>query len=101
MLEDRLEDHWSPCKWQTQSGKEVKGRIINGDRGDDKAKEPIHFLGPSPFDDSAIADEEEKKEQPETSQPDQHALTDHDDPNGAAQQKPNEETNRPEPPQTV
>ena len=76
--------------------------------------EPIHFFGPSPGDQSAIA-EMEKKEQPETSQPDLIPETDQDDPHGAAQQRPPEETNlttpiqrpleeevkRPEPPQTL
>ena len=63
--------------------------------------EPIHFCGPSPFDNSAITEEEEKKEYPDTSQPDHHPVTDHYDPNGAAQQRPNEETKGHQPPQTV
>ena len=65
MLEDKLQDNWSPCKWETQSGEEVKGTIVNGFEkcgAFNKVIEPIHFCGPSPFDNSAIADEEEKKE---------------------------------------
>ena len=74
MLEDKLQDNWSPCKWVTQSGEEVKGTIVNGyinpyyyGAVEYEVKEPIHFCGPSPFDNSAIAEEEEKKEKPETS----------------------------------
>ena len=90
MLEDKLRDHWSPCEWVTQSGEEVKGTIVNGFKDirgivQNEVKEPIHFCGPSPFDNSAIAEEEEKKEKPETSQPDQHPVTDQDDSYGAAQ----------------
>ena len=55
MLEDKLQDNWSPCKWETQSGEEVKGEILS------EVFDPIHFCGPSPFDNSAIAEEEEKK----------------------------------------
>ena len=51
--------------------------------------EPIHFSGPSPGDNSAIA-EEEKKEWPKTSPSDQPSVTDQDEPHGAAQQRPSE-----------
>ena len=105
MLEDKLQENWSPCKWTTQSGEEVKGEVVNGAKNlygtINEVKKPIHFCGPSPFDNSAIAEEEEKKELPDTSQPDQHPVTDQDDPNGAAQQRPYEETKGPEHPQTV
>ena len=74
--------------------------------------EPIHFGGPSPGDQSAIAVEEEKKEEPETSRREKHPATDHDDPLGPAQQSPTEgttpaqkvikeEIKAPEPSQTV
>ena len=66
MLEDKLQDIWSPCKWVNHLETEVKGTIVNGlvdfGRRLVQVKEPIHFSGPSPFDNSAIAEEEEKKE---------------------------------------
>ena len=71
--------------------------------------EPIHFFGPSPGDQSAIIAEEEKKEEPETSQPDKTIVTDYDDPLGPARQSITKETTapahkvikEPEPTQTV
>ena len=105
MLPGNLQ-YWQPCKWTNERRYEKKGTIgynIN---------EPIHFCGPSPGDQSAIA-EEEKKEQPMTSVLNQPPETDQDDPHGAAQQRPpddmtpqvprpiKEETKDPEPPQTV
>ena len=67
MLEDKLQDNWSPCKWVTQSGEEIKGEIVDGKKDwsgivENEAKEYIHFCGPSPFENSAITEEEEKKE---------------------------------------
>ena len=56
--------------------------------------EPIHFSGPSPGDLSNMPEEEKKKEQPMTSETNQPPVTDQDDPRGAAQQRPSEETNR-------
>ena len=56
--------------------------------------EPIHFAGPSPGDQSAIA-EEEKKEMAETAQTNQSLVIDQDDPLRAAQQKSPYETTPP------
>ena len=62
MLEDKLKENWSPCKWETPSGEEVKGEIVNGyikfRKRCNAVTEPIHFCGPSPFDNSAITEEE-------------------------------------------
>ena len=83
MLPGNLQ-YWQPCKYQSYEF-EYKGTIgynIN---------EPIHFSGPSPGDQSAIAEEEEK--QPETLPLDQTPVFDQDDPLGAAQQRNPEETN--------
>ena len=96
MLPGNLQ-YWQPCKWLTPGAHHYKGTI------DYNIKEPIHFAGPSPGEQSAII--EEKKEQIETSQTNQLPATDQDDPNGAAQQSsPDltiEETKEPEPSQTV
>ena len=97
--------YWQPSKRASNLGVESFGTIRN------KIIEPIHFSGPSPGDQSAIA-KEEKKEEPETSQPDQPPVIDKDDPLGPAQQSPTEETTpaqkvikeeikAPEPSQTV
>ena len=105
MLPGNLQ-YWQPCKWDTKGEFGELSGTINL-----KINEPIHFSGPSPGYQSTIT-EEEKKEQPKTSEPDQHLVTDHDDPHGAAQQSPpedinqvqrpiNEETKELEPTQTV
>ena len=96
MLPGNLQ-YWQPCGYGA-----IKFMI----------NEPIHFAGPSPGDQSTIA-EEVKMEYPKTSQSDQPQMTDQDDPYGAAQQSPpeeitpqvqrpiNEETKEPEPSQIV
>ena len=86
MLPGNLQ-YWQPCKFLLHSnGIEYNGTIINN------IHEPIHFTGPSPGDQSAIA-EEEKKDKVKTSEPEQLQVTNQDDPRGAAQQSPSEETN--------
>ena len=57
-----------------------------------KIDEPIHFGGPSPGDQSTIAIEEDKMEEPETPQPVKPTVTDNVDPLGPARQSPTEET---------
>ena len=68
MLPGNLQ-YWQPCKWPGIGYGEYKGTI------DYNINEPIHFAGPSPGDQSAIA-EEEKKEQVENSQTQQPLMTD-------------------------
>ena len=106
MLPGNLQ-YWQPCRWGLEDDRhEQKGTK------DIQIIEPIHFSGPSPGYQSAIA-EEEKKEQSQTSQSDRPQVADNDDPNGAAQQSTpdlittpvqrpiKEEVKEPEPPQQV
>ena len=106
MLPGNLQ-YWQPCKWYNNYWNlELSGIVRN------KIDEPIHFSGPSPGDQSAIA-VEEKQDLLETSQPDHPLVTNQDDSRGAAQQSPfeeittkvqmpiMEELKEPEPPQTV
>ena len=72
--------YWQPCKWYHEGFDHtfigtIRLLII----------EPIHFSGPSPGDQSTIA-EEEQKEEHKTSKPDRLPVIDQDDPLGAAQQ---------------
>ena len=105
MLPGNLQ-YWQPCRWHF----EFLNLSYIGTK-DIKIIEPIHFSGPSPGDNSAMI-EEDKKEKPINSQPDQHLVADQDDPKSAAQQKPleminavqrpiEEEKKQPEPHQTV
>ena len=84
MLPGNLQ-YWEPCKWYVGGNvRDFMGTIRYN------ISEPIHFFGPSPGYQSAIA-EEDKKEQPHTFPSDQPLVTVQEDPKGAAQQRPSEE----------
>ena len=88
MLPGNLQ-YWQPSRWFRDDGIEMCGTKSI------KIDEPIHFSGPSPGEQSAIAVEEEMKEVLETSQPVKLTVTDHDDPLGPAQQSSTEEISNP------
>ena len=107
MLPGNLQ-YWQPCRW-------LRGKHTIETCGTKfiKIKEPIHFDGPSPGDQTDIAEEEDNEEQPMKSEPDLPLVPDQVETLGAAQQSPheeiatsvqrliNEETKEPEPAQTV
>ena len=80
MLPGNLQ-YWHICKMKETNGYVRKGTISLN------INEPIHFAGPSPGKQSII-DEEEKKEQPKTSQQDKILVANQDESRVAAKQSP-------------
>ena len=87
MLPGNLQ-YWQPCKWPGIGYGEYKGTI------DYNINEPIHFAGPSPGDQTVIA-EEEKKEQAAAQQSSPEEIT------PPVKRPTIEEMKEPEPSQTI
>ena len=88
MLPGNLQ-YWQPCRW-------LRGKYSIETCGTKfiKINEPIHIDGPSPGDQTTIAEAEEE-DQTQKFEPDLPVMTDKDDSHGAAQQLPPEETTTP------